>query len=119
MEFIPSITEGDFDRARFKAFLNEITSFVRRRPNELLSFEKVRFLLRQRGSSYGGIQSVPLDKIVGTTTNRYHDFDRAFLPAHARTKARWKSIDEAKLTGVDLPPIQLYQIGDAYFVRDG
>lgn len=119
MEIIPGTTESDFDRARAKALLNGFSALVRRRPNELVSFEKVRHLLRSRGSNYGGIREVPLDRIIGTATNRYHDFDRAFLPAHARTKARWKSIDEARLTGVDLPPVQLYQIGDVYFVRDG
>ena len=109
----------DFERARFRAFLNEVASLAVRRPNELLSFEAVRRLLPITGSSYLGVQEVPVDKIVGSATNRYNDFDRAFLPAQARTKPRWKRIDEARLRDIVLPPIQLYKVDDLYFVRDG
>jgi hypothetical protein len=33
--------------------------------------------------------------------------------------ARWKRIDRAFQQGEDLPPVELYEIGDAYFVVDG
>lgn len=112
-------SEKDFNEARFRAFLNDVAAFVARRPNELLSFEAVRRALPIYGSSYKGVQEVPVSRIVGTTTNRYSDFDRAFLPSQVRTKARWKNIDELRLRDVNLPPIQLYQVGDVYFVRDG
>jgi hypothetical protein len=102
-----------------RAFLNDVAAFVARRPNELLSFETVRRALPIYGQSYRGVQEVPVDKIVGTTTNRYADFDRAFLPSQFRTKSRWKQIDELRLRDVNLPPVQLYQVGAAYFVRDG
>ena len=32
---------------------------------------------------------------------------------------RWKRIDRAFQRGEDLPPVELYEIGDAYFVVDG
>ncbi|HZQ07500.1 MAG TPA: transcriptional regulator [Anaerolineae bacterium] len=111
--------ERDFNEARFRAFLNDIAAFVARRPNELLSFEAVRRALPIYSSSYRGVQEVPVSKIVGTTSNRYADFDRAFLPSQVRTKSRWKRIDELRMRDVALPPVQLYKIGDAYFVRDG
>jgi hypothetical protein len=114
-----SQTEIDFNNARLRAFLNDAAAFVSRRPNELLSFDAVRRALPVYGSSYRGVQQVPVDKIVGTTSNRYADFDRAFLPAQVRTKSRWKRIDELRLREVALPPVQLYQVGDVYFVRDG
>lgn len=111
--------ERDFNEARWKAFLNEVSAFISRRPNELLSYDVVRRALPIYGSSYRGVQQVPVDKIVGTTTNRYYDFDRAFLPAQARTKSRWKRIDELRLRDETLPPVLLYKVGDMYFVRDG
>lgn len=113
--------ERDFARARRKAFLRDILAHLRRRPGEreLLSFEAVRRALKAQGASFGGYQPVPLAQIIGSATNRYHDFDRAFLPLQAHTKVRWQSIDQAKIDGVELPPVQLYQIGDYYFVRDG
>jgi hypothetical protein len=111
--------EIDFDRARFRAFLREAANLIARRPNELLSFDAVRRSLVAYGSSYRGVQAVPIQKIVGSATNRYTDFDRAFLPAQVRTKARWKRIDQLRMTGEELPPVQLYKLGDLYFVRDG
>lgn len=119
MDFASSQAELDFNRARWRAFLNDIAAHIQGYRNELLSFEVVRRALPIYGSSYRGVRAVPVDKIVGTTTNRYADFDRAFLPAQTRTKSRWKRIDMLRLREVALPPVQLYQIGEVYFVRDG
>jgi hypothetical protein len=111
--------EIDFERARFRAFLRDVTSLIARRPNELISYDAVRRSLAMYGSSYRGVQTVPVAQIIGSATNRYVDFDSAFLPAQVRTKSRWKRVDEARLRDVALPPVQLYQVGDYYFVRDG
>lgn len=111
--------ERDFNDARWRAFLNDIAALLNRHSNELLSFDVVRSSLPVYGQSYRGVQEVPVDKIVGTTSNRYNDFDRAFLPSQARTKTRWKTIDELRLRDVNLPPVQVYQVGEVYFVRDG
>jgi hypothetical protein len=119
MDRISRQAEIDFDRARFRAFLRESANLIARRPNELLSFDAVRRSLVAYGSSYRGIQTVPIEQIVGSATNRYADFDRAFLPAQARTKSRWKRIDQLRMEGEELPPVQLYKLGDLYFVRDG
>jgi hypothetical protein len=119
MDFYSAQAEKDFSEARWRAFWNDVSAFLARRPNELLSFDAVRRSLPIYGQSYRGVQEVPVEKIVGTTTNRYNDFDRAFLPAQARTKSRWKKIDELRMRDFNLPPIQLYQVGQVYFVRDG
>jgi hypothetical protein len=112
-------TENDFNRAHFKAFLGEIVAMIARRPNELLSFDAVKRSLRIFGEHYRGVRPVRVAQIVGSATLRYHDFDRAFLPTQARTKTRWRRIDEAYYEDIELPPVQLYQVGEAYFVRDG
>ena len=80
-----------------------------------LSFEAVRSSLPIYGQSYRGIQEVPVDRIVGTTSNRYADFDRAFLPSQARTKSRWKTIDELRLRDVNLPPDPIVSGGQRVF----
>jgi len=114
-----SQTESDFGRARLKAFWHDIAAMFSRRPNELISFDQVKRSLKTLGESYRGIQTVPIAQIIGSATLRFHDFDGAFLPTSARTKSRWRSVDAAWYEEVDLPPVQLYKIGDAYFVRDG
>jgi hypothetical protein len=112
-------TEGDFARARAKAFFHEVAAMIARRPNEPLSFEAVKRSLKVFGQAYRGVQTVPIDKIIGSATLRYNDFDSAFLPTQTRTKMRWRNIDRLYYQNVDLPPVQLYQIGELYFVRDG
>lgn len=109
---------ADFERARRKAFMNDLIANLSGRPNWLLAFEEVERALPIRGQVYKGMQEVPVANIVGSV-DRYHDFDRAFLPTQARTRPRWESIDRASLSDVPLPPIQLYKVGDVYFVKDG
>ncbi len=59
-----------------------------------------------------------MEKIVGSV-GRWSDFDPSFLPARASVGERWKRIDRAFHRGEDLPPVELYKIGEAYFVVDG
>jgi hypothetical protein len=49
---------------------------------------------------------------------RYRDFNRAFLPRAQIDADRWTRID--RLQGqASLPPIDVFKVGDVYFVRDG
>jgi hypothetical protein len=89
-----------------------------RRRNELLRFDEVRRLLRAQGRRAAGSRQVPVSAIVGSV-GRYRDFDAAFLPRQAQTRSRWLSIDRAHHEDVVLPPIELYQLGETYFVKDG
>ena len=112
------IASEDFDYALLKAFWRRVISWMTGQSNELLPFHEVRQRLPMRGQHYVGLKQVEIDKIIGST-GRYQDFDRAFLPLQSRTKDRWVSIDKAHYEKVRLPPVDLYQIGDVYFVRDG
>src|SRR3954451_2422104 len=110
--------QADFDRARRKAFIHELASTMRGTPNWLLSFEDVQRTLPMQGQYYQGMQQVPLSEIVGSV-DRYRDFDRRFLPTQSFTRPRWESVDIANITDVPLPPVQLYKVGNVYFVKDG
>ncbi|GHU50747.1 hypothetical protein FACS1894200_10390 [Spirochaetia bacterium] len=41
------------------------------------------------------------------------------MPYKEHLRARWQRVDEAAIEEIILPPIRLYEIGGAYFVRDG
>ena len=85
---------------------------------ELLSFEEVRKQLKTQGMVSRGVQDIPLDKIVGSV-DRYDDFSRTFLPLNESDANRWARVQLAVNRPTGLPPIDVYQIGDAYFVLDG
>ncbi len=107
-----------FNSARSKAFWEEMFGFVRGKTVELMSFDDVRARLNLREEHYKGIQDVPLDKIAGSV-GRHKDFTSAFLPKSSKMKDRWSRV-YAKANGLEgLPPIELYRVGDVYFVRDG
>lgn len=112
--------DRDFTRARRRAFLRRVGAYLRRDPasNRLLSFEEVRGALGALAGAYVGMRVVPVEKIVGSV-GRHRDFDRAFLPSTESVGGRWKQIDRAMIRAEELPPVSLYKIGDAYFVRDG
>lgn len=109
---------SDFARARLKAFLNRIRSVIDGQPRTLLSYDEVKEKLRLGGPIYRGVKTVRVDKIVGSL-NRYHQFDRAFLPLEDQIASRWQNIDRAFYQEISLPPVVLYQVGDVYFVVDG
>jgi hypothetical protein len=71
-----------------------------------------------RNRRFAGRQMVPISEIRGSE-NRMHDFDADFRPRGRHTVERWCRVAEAWWAGVELPPVELIQVGDAYFVRDG
>jgi hypothetical protein len=116
--WITNASRNHFNDARRKAFLTELLNILRRRPSSIISFEDVRTRINVRGQRWIGHQTVPLTNIIGSE-GRYGDFDRQFLPRSDALRDRWTSIDRAMLDSVSLPPIELYKIGEIYFVRDG
>jgi hypothetical protein len=65
-----------------------------------------------------GLQLVPLSRITGTES-RDQRFDAEFNPLSAKTRSRWISVFQAREAGLALPPVELTQVGDHYYVRDG
>lgn len=108
----------DFSKARFKAMFSRIQHFMNTDKDKLLSFNDVKEILKPRNETYKGMQVVPLDKIVGSE-GRYRDFNKFFLPRSDHLRQRWERVDMAHINDIILPPIQLYEIGGVYFVRDG
>ncbi|MDR2471604.1 MAG: transcriptional regulator [Treponema sp.] len=108
----------DFSRARTKEIFTRIMHFMDTRRNRLLSLRDVREILKPRGESYRGMETVPIKLIVGSE-GRYQDFNKYFLPRSDHLRSRWERVDQARLKDITLPPIQLYEIGGVYFVRDG
>ena len=108
----------DFRRARKQAAMAQLVARFTGRPDELLSYNEVRDHLKTTGLVEEGIQEIPLKAIVGSV-GRYKDFTREFLPKKDSNEERWARV-RASLTEMrGWPPIEVYQIGEVYFVKDG
>jgi hypothetical protein len=107
----------DFDKSRRKAFVQRILAFITHQSLDLLPFDQVREQLRLRDRHYRGLQEIPLNQIVGSV-GRYQDFTRTFLPRSDGLRERWAAVEDRVKAG-GLPPVELYKVGEVYFVRDG
>ena len=76
--------------------------------------------LRLTGRAARGVREIPVAAIVGTV-GRCTDFTRTFLPRKGSDEQRWANLMAfVQQNSLDaLPPIDVYQIGSAYFVQDG
>ena len=99
--------------------MQQILSRLRGNADKLLCFDEVRQQLRSTGDTIKhGLQEIPLEKIVGSVA-RYEDFTRSFFPKRDADEERWAKVKAAVSDMVGIPPIEVFQIGDTYFVQDG
>jgi nucleotide-binding universal stress UspA family protein len=109
---------NDFRSARGKANLEKILARFSKKSVNLLSYEEVKQKLRAVEDGKKELKEVPLDSIIGSV-GRYSDFTRSFLPQHDSDEGRWARVHVAMMNNTGLPPIEVYQIGEAFFVLDG
>lgn len=107
----------NWERARFAAGLETLQDVFSDRSAELLAFEDVRRGLRLGRKNYKGVQDIPLNQIRGSV-GRYRDFTRTFLPRGGQLRQRWERVNMLAYAK-GMAPIEVYQVGDAYFVLDG
>jgi hypothetical protein len=110
----------DYKKARRRAEFQELLARLTGQSDDLalLSYDEVRQKLKaiEKGTEY--LTEIPVEEIVGSV-GRYHDFRREFLPKASINQSRWVKI-MAETRGLSgLPPIEVYKIGDVYFVKDG
>ena len=113
--------ESDFLRVRRHQTLSKLAAWVRNdspASTESLSFNDVVAALGRRAEHDRGLQLIPLDQIVGSV-DKVRDFDRRFRPTSDRSRQRWQALAEKSRLGEYIPPIDVYQLGNLYFVRDG
>ena len=113
--------EDDFLRARRHQVLARLAQRLRREPddvNVIMPFDEVVAALGFRSERRLGLQTIQLNAVVGTVDST-RDFDRRFRPTTGRVRERWERLALAQRRGESIPPIDVYRIGDLYFVQDG
>jgi hypothetical protein len=88
--------EHDVAQAMRRAWIHDVLHWLRGESNELIPFEAIKEL-KPIGEHYVGIQTIPVDAIIG----------------------RWVNIRRLQLEGRSLPVIQVYKVGETFFVKDG
>ena len=113
--------QTDFGRARRQRALHRLAARLRREPDDIdliLPFEEVVEALGREREQGLGLQTIPLDSIVGTV-DRGREFDRSFRPTSPQLRERWERIALAQRRGQAMPPIDAYRVGELHFVKDG
>lgn len=124
--FMDNLSEGkardlasdQFDAAYGLGKKLQVLNKVLRRDNQLQSMEDA---MNRSGAKFirqAELRNVEIHKIRGSES-RVGDFDANFYPAQKNVKDRWINIAIAKQSDVALPPVELIQIGDNFYVRDG
>ena len=109
---------GQFRSARLAADWERLWSRLTGKSANLLPFEEVRAYVKANTPRQRVQRTIPLASIVGSV-GRYQDFTRGFLPKRDSDRNRWASVGRAVLDQKRLPPIDVYKLGDVYFVQDG
>ncbi|MCY4145319.1 MAG: hypothetical protein OXE95_00395 [Chloroflexi bacterium] len=107
-----------FQAIQNRVFWQEMLNHLTGRHSALLSFDEVRSRLRLHEEHYEGLHDIPLENIVGSV-GRYKDFTATFLPKNSALKERWSRVYALANGQAGPPPIDLYKVGDVFFVRDG
>jgi len=115
---IYQVAVQDFKRARKQAAVQQLLAHLTGKSAELLAYDDVRQQLKETGTVDRGLQEIPLDAIVGSV-GRSDDFTRDFLPRKDSDQDRWAQVKTAVLDMSGMAPIDVYQVGEGYFVRDG
>jgi len=110
----------DFNDARRKAAMQEVLARLTGKSNELLSYEEVAKKLKLNVRTERGVHEIPVKAIVGSV-GRYTEFTRSFLPRKNKDQERWARVKTVidDPWGAGLPPIEVYKVGEVYFVLDG
>jgi uncharacterized ParB-like nuclease family protein len=109
--------DRDWKKARRKVLYQRVVCAVTHCSVDMMSFGEIRNKLRLGIPHYRGLQQIPLEQIRGSV-GRYDDFTSAFLPRKDYLHDRWTNVEKLLLAG-KAPPIDVYQVDDAYFVVDG
>lgn len=110
------IAQDRFNRANRGAEYYRYFSWVFRKPFRLLNMGEYNLQVQNR--HYLGIKPVEIRDIKGTE-GKAGDFDNRFRPRNRRTYHRWISIALARQRFEVIPPVDLMQIKNFFFVRDG
>lgn len=112
------IADQRYERGVRRAEWSDFWRRLRGRRCDLVKYDEVAGRVGARPRQPVRLEYVPIDQIVGSV-GRSKDFTRDFWPRPRVNRQRWQQVDAAIRASVNLPPVELFRIGDVYFVNDG
>src|SRR2546430_1215413 len=109
---------NEFEAASRDPFLSDLTAILTRRERRLLPLDDAVRAARRDGQVDRGVREIPLDRIRGSES-RTTDFDASFHPLKEHLRQRWTRLYMLVQDSREMPPIDVYQVDDVYFVKDG
>ena len=117
---LPAVdARDDFARARRAYLTARLGRCLRRRrslPDQPRTLSDSGLARRAARASRTGV--IPLSSIVGTVEPSPH-FDARFRPASEHLRPRWERVAVAQRKGLALPPVQVVEGSDGYYLIDG
>jgi hypothetical protein len=113
-----NIAINHFRSALFDGWISRIKRRILGQQQWLYDLVSLKPQIALQGGSYSGIKVIGIHKIIGTE-GRAATFDIDFYPVSEESRERWINMAIAYLARIPLPPVELIQVGDVYFVRDG
>ncbi|WP_129630342.1 hypothetical protein [Candidatus Oscillochloris fontis] len=107
-----------YQKVQRMALLRHFWCRLRGKPHDLPKGEELLAHAIPLAVAVSGVVHIPLRQIIGSE-DRGEDFDCTFAPLQRHTRERWCRVALAWLEGTALEPVQLIQVGNFYFVRDG
>jgi len=112
------VAQRMYQRAYRQGQLALLWSTLTRRPRHLVDLVEVASARTPRDGGSVRKQRVPIRQIRGSC-GRCADFDADFHPLQQHNRERWLNIAVSRDRGASLPPVELIQVGEIYFVQDG
>lgn len=110
-------SQENWSGARGGVLVQKVVCAFKNCSVDLIPFEEVRTRLHLTQKYCRGVQDIELARIRGSV-GRNKDFTSAFLPRRSHLRQRWERVKSLASTQ-HMPPIEVYQVGNAYFVVDG
>jgi hypothetical protein len=107
-----------FNRVMLIGYVRRFFNCLSRKSSELFSLSNLLRKGAPLNATEIGLQTIPLQLVVGSE-NRCKDFDNQFAPFSELNHQRWLRISDMFIKGESIPAVELIQIGQFYFVRDG
>lgn len=110
------VARTEFADAKARSIRRKILRFGKN--TDLQSFSQSQQTLGTSNRSERGIHLINVDQIIGSL-NDNKNFDDRFNPRNRISQGRWTRLYIGFISGDAIPPIEVYQIKDSYYVIDG